>query len=48
MDSGNVERSGKCGELDQIIIRDGFGSVAGFAPRSEAANDHERIEALFP
>lgn len=34
--------------MNQVIVRHGFNWLAGFAPCAQAANNYERIEALFP
>ncbi len=35
-------------QLHQIILRDRFNWLAGFAPGSKASDNHERVEAFFP
>ena len=35
-------------QLHQIVFRYGLQWFAGFAPGSESADDHERVESFFP
>src|SRR5690242_12985776 len=48
MTKGLFASLAKCGELDQVIFRYGLQRLPGFAPGRDSADEHERVEPLFP
>ena len=38
---------GEGGEFDEVVVRDSFYGLSGFAPGAQAASDYEYFEAEF-
>ena len=41
-------RAAEIGQTEKIFGRHGLKRISGFAPSREAADDHKRIEPIFP